>query len=157
MGPGFAHQPVAGTVQALHVELRLALQLDEAHGRAGCGLGNRLGIPLVVLLRLDVGLDVLWRHEPDLVSLLTQDAAEMVSAATRLHRHRAGRQLGAEPDNAVASELSPQDDTARLVETRDAAAVLAEIDTQHSDRHHQLLSQVTVSIAPTPKVGRAIP
>ena len=31
------HQPIAGTVQALYVELLFALQLDEAHRRAGGG------------------------------------------------------------------------------------------------------------------------
>ncbi len=37
------------------------------------------------------GLDVLRRHEPNLVALLAQHAPEMVSPAARLHRHHAGR------------------------------------------------------------------
>ena len=116
----------------LRVERGLALQLDKAHCWPGRALGNRLRILLVILLRLDVGLDVLRRHETDLVALLPQDAAEVVSAAARLHRHRTSRQLGAEPDNAVSREPSPKDDAARLIETRDAAAVVAEIDNRPS-------------------------
>jgi hypothetical protein len=137
------------------VQLRLALQLDEAHCRPGRGLCDRFRIPLVVLLRFEVGLDVLRRHEPDLMALLPQDVAKVVSAAARLHRHRASRQFGAQPDNAVSRESPPKDDTARLVETRDATAVLTEIDTQHG--HRSLLSPDHVRLAPTPKEGRAIP
>lgn len=81
----------------------------------------------------------------------------MVSAAVRLHRHRARRQFGAQPDNAVSRESPPKDDTARLIETRDAADVHTEIDTQHGDRHRSLFSPDHVSLAPTPKEGRAIP
>ena len=57
--------------------------------------------PLVVLLCVHVGLNILGGHEPDLVTLLTQDAAQMVSSAARLHCHHAARQLGPETDNAV--------------------------------------------------------
>jgi hypothetical protein len=57
-----------------------------------------------------------------------QNTTEMVGTAAGLHRHNAGRQLGAEPNDAIASEPSPQHDAAGLVETRDAAAVLAEIN-----------------------------
>jgi hypothetical protein len=103
------------------------------------------------------GLDVLRRHESDLVALLLQDVAKVVSAAARLHRHRGSRQFGAQPDNAVSRKYPPKDDTARLVETRDATAVLTEIDTQHGDRHRSLLSPDHVRLAPTPKEGRAIP
>jgi hypothetical protein len=59
----FAHHPVAGAVQRLHVELLLALQLDEAHRRPGRRLGDRLRVPVVVLLRLDVGA-----HAPSLIT-----------------------------------------------------------------------------------------
>jgi len=53
----FTHQPVAGAVQRLHVELLFTLDLDEAHRRPGGRLDDRLRVPVVVLLRLDV-----WAH-----------------------------------------------------------------------------------------------
>jgi hypothetical protein len=52
----------------------------------------------------------------------------MVGPAASLHRHHAGRQLLAEPDNPVARHAPAQDHATRLVETRDAAAVLAQIN-----------------------------
>ena len=51
---------VAGAMQGLHVELCLGLQLDEPHRRPGRRLGDRLRIPIVVLLRLDIGPDIFW-------------------------------------------------------------------------------------------------
>jgi hypothetical protein len=56
-------------MQCLHVELRGALELDKAHRRSGRGLGHRLCIALVVLVRFDVGPDVLRRYQPYLVAL----------------------------------------------------------------------------------------
>jgi len=53
---------VADAVQRLHVELLLALQLNEPHGRPCRRLRDRLSIAVVVFLRLDVRTDVLRRH-----------------------------------------------------------------------------------------------
>ena len=86
-----AHQPVTRAVKALHVELRLALELDKPHRRPGRRLGDRLRIAVVVLLRLDVGPHVLRRHQPDLVALVAQPAAEVMRPATGLHCHHAVR------------------------------------------------------------------
>ena len=127
-------------MQDLRVELCLALQLDEAHRRPRRGFGDRLGIPLVVLLRLHVGLHVLGRHQPHIMTLLTQDTAEMVGAAAGFLRHHAGRQRSGEPDDAFPREAPPQDDATRSVQSRDAAAVLAKIDPKHRNRHRPLLS-----------------
>jgi transposase len=53
-GGALPHQPIAGAMQRLHVQLLFTFQLDETHGRpCGC-LGDRLRISIVVLLRLDV-------------------------------------------------------------------------------------------------------
>jgi hypothetical protein len=88
-----AHQPVAGAMQALQVEPVLALELDEAHRRPGRGLGDR-AVPVVVFLRLHAGPHVVGRHQPDLVALIAEEAAEIVRAAAGLHRHHAGGQSG---------------------------------------------------------------
>jgi hypothetical protein len=65
----FADQTVAGTVQCLHVELIVAVELDEAHRRSACRLDDRLRIPVVVLLRLGTGAHVFGRHQAHGVSL----------------------------------------------------------------------------------------
>jgi len=96
-----ADQSVPGTVERLHVELLLALQLDKPHGRSRGRLGDRLGVAVVVLLCLDVRANILGRHQPNLVPLAAQDAAEVVSAAAGLHRHNARRQAGRELDHAL--------------------------------------------------------
>ena len=54
-----ADQPVAHAMERLHVELLLRLQRHEAHGGPARGLGDRLGIAVVVLLRFHVGPHVL--------------------------------------------------------------------------------------------------
>ena len=55
----------AGTraVQRLCIELLLALELNEVHGRPCGRLGDRLGIAIVVLLRLDIWADILRGHQ----------------------------------------------------------------------------------------------
>ena len=45
---------LTGVMQGLHVRLLLALESNEAHGRAYCRLGNRFGISAIILLGLDV-------------------------------------------------------------------------------------------------------
>jgi hypothetical protein len=91
-GGSFADKPITDTMQRLHVELVGALQLDEAHGRPGGGFGDRFGVPVVVLLRLDVWADIFRRHQPDLMPVATQDTPQMVRAAAGFHRHHTGRQ-----------------------------------------------------------------
>ena len=67
-----ANQPISSPVQALHVELLVALQIDKAHRWAGRGFRYRLGIPIVVLLRLHVGTNIFRRHQPHFVALLAK-------------------------------------------------------------------------------------
>lgn len=62
-----ADQASAHPVQSLNVELLLALEFDEAHGRPGRRFGDRFGIPIVVLLSFDLGPYIFRRHQPYLV------------------------------------------------------------------------------------------
>ena len=157
-GRALADQAGPGTMQDLRVELRLALQLDEAHGRPRRGLRDRLGIPLVVLLRLDVGLHVLGRHQPHLVTLLAQDAAEVMSAAAGLHRHHAGRQLPA--SRTTPSRVSRRRRTTRPVSSSPATLQLflpRSIPSTAIVIVRSSPSGPSGSVAPTEQEGRAIP
>ena len=78
-------------MQALHVELLVALEIDEAHRRAGGRFRDRLGVPIVILLSLHVRANILWRHQPHIVTLLAKQAAKMMGAAACFHRHDAAR------------------------------------------------------------------
>jgi hypothetical protein len=70
-------------------ECALPLYDDKAHGRPPGRFRNRLGVPVIVLLCLDVGTHVLRRHQPDLVPLRRQLPPQMMSAAARFDRHHA--------------------------------------------------------------------
>jgi len=50
-----AHQPITGTMQGLHVELVLTFERDETHCWTNSRLGNRLSVPIVILLCLHLG------------------------------------------------------------------------------------------------------
>ena len=63
------HQTIPHSVQCLHVELLLSLELDKTHRRPRRRFGDRFRVTVIVLLRLDVGTDVLRRHQPNLVAL----------------------------------------------------------------------------------------
>src|ERR1700732_4871761 len=74
-------------MQNLDIELGLGLERDEPHRRPGRRLGDRLGVAVVVLLCLDIGTNILRRHQPHLVSLRGQKPPEVVRATARLHRY----------------------------------------------------------------------
>src|SRR5215472_5394742 len=63
------HETISHPVQCLHVELFLGLELDKAHRRPRRGLSDGFRIALIVLLRLDVGANILGRHQSNLVTL----------------------------------------------------------------------------------------
>src|SRR5215831_13200206 len=66
-------------MQRLNFQLRLTLELDKSHRRPRRCLRNRLGISLVVFLRLHIGSHVFWRHQPHPMPLLG-DALARLSA-----------------------------------------------------------------------------
>ena len=80
-------------MQALHIELRFVLELHKPHGRPCSCFGNGFGIVIIIFLRLDVGLHVFRRHQPDLVSQIPQHAPKVMRAATSLHRDDAAGQF----------------------------------------------------------------
>src|SRR3546814_10908235 len=85
------HQTRARAVQGLQVEPILALQLDEAHGRPRSRLGDPRRIVIIVLLCTDVGADILRRHQSDLMPLRSEETADVMRSAARLHSNRASR------------------------------------------------------------------
>src|SRR5215468_9490325 len=56
-------QPLTQAVERLQIELLGGLCRDELHGRALHCLGDRLGIPEVILLSLGIGAHALRRHQ----------------------------------------------------------------------------------------------
>ena len=127
------HGQAAHAMDGLDVLLRDRLDGDEAHVRALCGLADRLGIGRVVLVRLHERLDELRRDQAYLVPIGAEQPRPVVRAPARLHRDRAGRQIGNEfaqtrPGQLLAQHLPPVAIDAKQVE-----AALGQIDTQHLD------------------------
>lgn len=104
----FSDKPIPGSMQALHVELLIALKINEPHCRTRRSFRNRLSIPFVVLLRLHIGTDILRRHQSHIVALLAKLAAKMMGTATRFHRHDAGRHSSRQLQHAVTAHPAPQ-------------------------------------------------
>ena len=59
-------------MQGLQIQLIIALDRYESHLRPLDCLRNRLGVNVVALVRLYIRLDILSRHQPHLVTLLSQ-------------------------------------------------------------------------------------
>ena len=97
-GRSFADKPVRGCVPSSHVELVLGSQLDKAHGRTRRGLGDALGVAIIVLSRLDVGPNIFQRHRPDIASLIREKTAKAIGAAARRHGDDAGRRFRDQAD-----------------------------------------------------------
>ena len=122
-------------MKRLHVELVLALQFDKPHRRPGRRLRDPLGVAIVVLLRLDIGPDIFGRHQPDVVAVSGEHAAEMMSAAAGLHPDNARRKLLRQSNQRLASHLAPHHDRAGRVQPDHAADVLAEVDAKDRNIH----------------------
>jgi hypothetical protein len=71
---------------------------------------------------LYIRLNIFWRHQPDLMLLVGE------RAAARLHCHDARGQSLDKSREPFSFHPAPQDDLPRFVETRQAANVLAKVD-----------------------------
>jgi hypothetical protein len=77
-------------MQRLEIELVDRLQGDKTHGGALVRFRNRLGVEVVVLLRLHKWADVLRRHQPHVVAMRHARAADVVSPAAGLPTRHGG-------------------------------------------------------------------
>jgi hypothetical protein len=59
---------IARAMQDLHVELLFALQFNETHRSPAGSLSDRFGVTIVILLRLDVKTNILWRQSPNFMN-----------------------------------------------------------------------------------------
>jgi hypothetical protein len=81
-------------MQSLQVELIDRLGGNEFHRRALYGLGNRLGVAEIIFLPFAVGAHLFRGHQPRIVTVDLQPAAQVVRAHTGLHSDQAGRHCG---------------------------------------------------------------
>jgi hypothetical protein len=55
-------------------------------------------VSIVVLLRLDVGAHVFWRHQPNVMPVAREQASEMTRPDAGFHGYDARRQFGDQTD-----------------------------------------------------------
>jgi hypothetical protein len=114
-----ADEQVAHPVQHQRRLLRLALDRDEAHRRPCHRLADGRGVGGVVLAAPEVGLDVLRRHQPDLVPELPELARPEVGGRASLHADEAGLQPGEEGVHLGAPQPPFQDHAAGRIHAVD--------------------------------------
>src|SRR5258708_17574423 len=69
------------------------------------------------------------------MTMVTDNATEMMSTTAGFHRHHARRQVRGELDDTVPLHPSPHDDLSSAVQTHHTAAVLPQVDPENRDLH----------------------
>lgn len=118
----------------LQVELVLGFGRDELHGRTLHGLGNRLGVAVIVLVALEKSLHISGRHQPCVMAHSNELAREMVRAAAGLHANEARRRIRELRVELATAELGSQLNAAVLVQANEVEDVLADVDADHGNR-----------------------
>jgi len=114
-------------MEGLKIELILRLLTYDAQVRPQCGLCDRLGVVVVVLLSLHERLHIDRRDDPRLVTQLTQRPADKVSAEARLHANDARRQPSKGLNERQSLDLATKSDLAVGAKTNDAEDFLADV------------------------------
>jgi hypothetical protein len=91
------------------------------------------------------------------MSLVREQAANMMRATTSLHADDAARELRGEADQRLPLYAPPQNHSARRVETDDAANILAKINAEHGNLHDSSLQFKPPAKLQRRAEGRAIP
>src|SRR5262245_26158560 len=104
------------------------LHRHERHARPPDRLADRLGINRISLAALDVGLDVLRRHQLHGVPELGNLTCPVMRTAARLHADQTRRQLGEERQYLFAPQLPGDDDLALGIDAVDLEHLLCKIE-----------------------------
>lgn len=104
-----ADDPIADSVERLHVDLFDGLDLHEPHRRTGHSLGDRFGIPSIVLVRFDERLHKLRRHNAHVVTHRDQLSRQPLRAGTGLHADQRFRRCGEERRHRPSRQLQALD------------------------------------------------
>jgi hypothetical protein len=86
------------------------LTCNKTHGRTSHRLTDRLGVSGIILVALDVGLDILRRHQPYLVAKLREFTRPIMGRRASFHANKARRQRLEEIQHLAAPQLLANDD-----------------------------------------------
>ena len=109
--------------------------LHEAHGRPSHRLTDRLGVSGIVLVALDVGLHVLRRHQPHLMTEFRQFTRPIMGRCAGFHANQARRQRLEELQHLAAPKLLANDDLLGHVDPVNLEHVLGDIQTDRGNLH----------------------
>src|SRR5262245_43655170 len=101
------------------------LDRDEVHGRSLDGLGDGLGIAVVVLVALEERLDVLGRDQADVMAEWLDLAGYVTRARPGLQANKAGREIDKPADELASGYLEAHGDRAELIKADEVERVLA--------------------------------
>ena len=88
LGP-LPHQKIARPMQHQTALLLCRFDLYKTHGRASHRLTDRLGVSGIILVALDVGLNILRRHQPYLVAKLREFTRPIMGRRAGFHANKA--------------------------------------------------------------------
>ena len=118
-------------MQCLQVQLILALLCHGLQIWTQCGLGNRFGVIVILLLTLDERPDIDRRDNPRLKTQATQRAAHKVRTETRLHPDHTPWQSLEGFAQRETLDLLPQHQITLRIEPNQMKDVLAYVDADH--------------------------
>src|SRR5450759_3269159 len=130
-----AHQQIAYAM--LHQPALLLGRFDryKPHSWAPHRFADRLGVGGIVLVALDVGLYILRRPKPNLMSELRQLACPIMCRGAGFHADKARRQSFEELYHLAAAKLLPDDNLLGRVDAVNLEYVLGDIQTDRGNLH----------------------
>src|SRR5262245_40973454 len=128
------HQSRPDAMTGLQIELVLAFLLHRTQVRPQRGLGNRLGIVVIVLLPFNERSDVDRWDDPRLVSQSAEHSADKMRAQTSFHANDTRWQLLERVFETESSDLLTKGDLPIDTQSDDVKNLLADIDTDDRER-----------------------
>lgn len=102
------HQHLPNPMQDKDFLLAFLLDWDEAHGRPCHGLANCFRVCCIILVRLDVGANILRRQQTNIVAKPTEHSGPMMTSGASFDPDLTRRQLPEIRFNLVPLELSTE-------------------------------------------------
>src|SRR5436189_5486343 len=122
-------------MQRLQIELILRLDWYEPHRWPVHCLGDRFGVPVIILIGFHEGTYELRRNQPHLMPLSLQRGTEVMGATTGFYANQAGRHICCIADHLFPRQSLLHDHVSWLVETHHVKSGLSKIDTDRSYFH----------------------
>ena len=131
-------QRLAHPVDRQGALLLLALDRDKPHARSLHRFADRFGIGPVILLALDVGFDILRRHQPHRVAEPSKFPCPKVRPGTGLHPNHTRRKIDEERQHRVPPQPLRHNHLALAINAMNLKHRLRQIETDERRRHRTI-------------------